>query len=75
MVKIVTNTVLTAEELGGASTHTKKSSGADGAYDSAIEILTETRQVIDLMPLKTCQNAPVRPFFDDAVGLDASSVR
>ncbi|MCX8953672.1 methylmalonyl-CoA carboxyltransferase, partial [Ruegeria sp. NA] len=31
VVKTVTNEVVTAEELGGASTHTKKSSVADGA--------------------------------------------
>jgi acetyl-CoA carboxylase carboxyltransferase component len=31
VVKTVTNEIVTAEELGGASTHTKKSSVADGA--------------------------------------------
>ena len=31
VVKTVTNELVTAEELGGASTHTRKSSVADGA--------------------------------------------
>jgi len=39
VVKTVTNEVVTAEELGGASTHTKKSSVADGAFENDIEAL------------------------------------
>ena len=37
VVKTVTNEVVTAEELGGASTHTRKSSVADGAYENDVE--------------------------------------
>ena len=37
VVKTVTNEVVTAEELGGASTHTRKSSGADGAFENDVE--------------------------------------
>ena len=36
VVKTVTNEVVTAEELGGARTHTQKSSVADGAYDNDV---------------------------------------
>jgi propionyl-CoA carboxylase beta chain len=39
VVKTVTNEIVTAEELGGASTHTVKSSVADGAYDNDVEAL------------------------------------
>jgi acetyl-CoA carboxylase carboxyltransferase component len=39
VVKTVTNEIVTAEELGGARTHTKKSSVADGAYENDIEAL------------------------------------
>ena len=37
VVKTVTNEEVTAEELGGASVHTTKSSIADGAYENDVE--------------------------------------
>ncbi len=72
VVKTVTNEVVTAEELGGASTHTKKSSVADGAYENDIEMLAEARRLIDFLPLNNRQKAPVRPFFDDPARLEPS---
>ena len=39
VVKTVTNEIVTAEELGGARTHTTKSSVADGAYENDLEAL------------------------------------
>ena len=39
VVKTVTNEIVTAEELGGAKTHTSKSSVADGAFDNDVEAL------------------------------------
>ena len=39
VVKTVTNEIVTAEELGGASVHATKSSIADGAYDNDVECL------------------------------------
>jgi len=65
VVKTVTNEVVTAEELGGAKTHTSKSSVADGAFDNDIETLTEVRRLFDFLPLNNKDRAPVRPFFDD----------
>ena len=65
VVKTVTNEVVTAEELGGASTHTKKSSVADGAFENDIEALAEIRRLMDFLPLNNREKAPVRPFFDD----------
>ncbi|MCG6883179.1 MAG: acyl-CoA carboxylase subunit beta [Silicimonas sp.] len=72
VVKTVTNEVVTAEELGGASTHTKKSSVADGAFENDVETLAEVRRLIDFLPLNNRQKAPVRPFFDDPNRLDHS---
>ena len=43
VVKTVTNETVTAEELGGASVHTVKSSVADGAYDNDVEALLQIR--------------------------------
>src|SRR6188768_2848144 len=39
VVKTVTNEVVTAEELGGAKTHTSRSSVADGAYENDLVTL------------------------------------
>jgi propionyl-CoA carboxylase beta chain len=72
VVKTVTNEVVTAEELGGAGTHTKKSSVADGAYENDVEALAETRRLIDFLPLNNRERAPVRPFFDDPNRLESS---
>ena len=49
VVKTVTNEVVTAEELGGASTHTKKSSVADGAFENDVEALAEVRRLVDFL--------------------------
>ena len=52
VLKTVTNEIVTAEELGGAKTHTTKSSVADGAFDNDIEALAEIRRLFDFLPLK-----------------------
>ena len=72
VVKTVTNEVVTAEELGGASTHTKKSSVADGAFENDVEALTEVRRLVDFLPLNNQAKVPVRPFFDDPSRIDTS---
>jgi len=72
VVKTVTNEVVTAEELGGASTHTKKSSVADAAFENDVEALIETRRLVDLLPLNNREKPPVRPFFDDPHRIDES---
>jgi propionyl-CoA carboxylase beta subunit len=65
VVKTVTNEVVTAEELGGAGTHTRKSSVADGAFENDVEALAEIRRLVDFLPLNNRDKAPVRPFFDE----------
>jgi propionyl-CoA carboxylase beta chain len=72
VVKTVTNEVVTAEELGGASTHTKKSSVADAAFENDVEALFEVRRLVDYLPLNNRDKAPVRPFFDEPGRLDHS---
>ena len=72
VVKMVTNEIVTAEELGGASTHTKKSSVADGAYENDVEAIAETRRLIDFLPLSNREKAPVRPFFDQVDRVEES---
>ncbi|ABS14719.1 MULTISPECIES: acyl-CoA carboxylase subunit beta [Brucella/Ochrobactrum group] len=70
VVKTVTNEIVTAEELGGASTHTRKSSVADGAYENDIEALEQVRILFDFLPLNNREKPPVRPVFDDPSRLE-----
>ncbi len=72
VVKTVTNEVVTAEQLGGASTHTKKSSVADGAFENDVEAMSEIRRLVDFLPLNNREKAPTRPFFDDPQRIEAS---
>jgi propionyl-CoA carboxylase beta chain len=64
VVKTVTNEIVTAEDLGGASTHTRKSSVADGAFDNDVETLEQIRALFDFLPLNNREKPPVRPFHD-----------
>ena len=70
VVKTVTNEIVTAEELGGAGTHTKKSSVADGAYENDVEALENVRLLFDFLPLNNREKPPVRPFYDDPSRLE-----
>ncbi len=72
VVKTVTNEHVTAEELGGASTHTRKSSVADGAFDDDVEAMAEVRRLVDFLPLNNREKPPVRPFFDDPARVEDS---
>jgi propionyl-CoA carboxylase beta chain len=72
VVKTVTNEIVSAEELGGAATHTRKSSVADGAFENDVELLSEIRRLFDFLPLSNREKAPVRPFFDDPARLEPS---
>ena len=64
VVKTVTNEIVTQEELGGAVTHTTKTSVADVAYENDIEALLAARDFIDFMPLSNREDVPERPTAD-----------
>jgi propionyl-CoA carboxylase beta chain len=72
VVKTVTNEVVTAEQLGGASTHTRKSSVADGAFENDVEAMAEVRRLVDFLPQNNRSKSPVRPFFDDPARIEPS---
>ncbi len=72
VVKTVTNETVTAEQLGGASVHTTRSSIADGAYDNDVEALTELRRLIDFLPLSNRSEVPEIPTDDPATRPEAS---
>src|ERR1700749_4098165 len=72
VVKTVTNEVVTAEQLGGASVHTTKSSIADGAYDNDVECLLQMRRLIDFLPSSFEAGVPEWPSHDDIEREDIS---
>ena len=64
VVKTVTQEEVTHEELGGATTHSKKSGVADLAFENDIEALAEIRRLFDFLPLSNREKAPYRPTDD-----------
>ncbi|WP_395453035.1 acyl-CoA carboxylase subunit beta [Azospirillum melinis] len=64
VVKTVTHEVVTAEELGGAVTHSTKSGVADLAFENDVEALLQLRRFIDFLPSSNREKAPVRPCAD-----------
>jgi propionyl-CoA carboxylase beta chain len=72
VVKTVTNEVVTAEELGGASVHAVKSSVADGAYENDLEALLQMRRLIDFLPSNNTEGVPEIPSFDRPDRIDMS---
>ncbi|WP_267382000.1 MULTISPECIES: acyl-CoA carboxylase subunit beta [unclassified Sphingomonas] len=65
VVKTVTNEVVTQEALGGAVTHTTKTSVADNAFDNDVEALLAARDFIDFLPASNRVGVPERPTADD----------
>src|SRR5476651_1967298 len=61
VVKTVTNEVVTAEELGGASVHTTKSGVSDGAFENDVECLLQMRRLIDFLPANSGSGVPEWP--------------
>src|SRR4051794_24297943 len=72
VVKTVTNEVVTAEELGGASVHTTKSAISDGAFENDVECLLQIRRLLDFLPANCVAGVPEWPSFDDPNRTDQS---
>jgi propionyl-CoA carboxylase beta chain len=72
VVKTVTNEVVTAEELGGASVHGAKSGVIDGSFDNDFDTLFQMRRLIDFLPSSNREKPPVRPTHDPAERVDMS---
>ncbi len=64
VVKTVTHEIVTAEDLGGAATHTQKSGVADLAFDNDVEALLQTRRFFDFLPENNKASVPLRPTAD-----------
>lgn len=61
VVKTVTHEEVTAEELGGAITHTTKSGVADRAFVNDMEALLYMRRFVDFLPSSNKEDPPYRP--------------
>jgi propionyl-CoA carboxylase beta chain len=72
VVKTVTHEEVTAEELGGAVTHTSKSGVADLAFENDVEALMMTRRLVGYIPGSNRDKPPVVPSVDPADRLDFS---
>ncbi|MBT5752151.1 MAG: acyl-CoA carboxylase subunit beta [Rhodospirillaceae bacterium] len=72
VVKTVTHEEVTLEELGGAGTHTTKSSVADLAFDNDVEALLQTRRFIDFLPANNEEAPPVRETKDSPDRMEMS---
>jgi propionyl-CoA carboxylase beta chain len=64
VVRTVTNEVVTQEALGGAVTHTTKTSVADVAFENDVETLLAARDFIDFLPTSNRAGVPERPTAD-----------
>jgi propionyl-CoA carboxylase beta chain len=60
VVKTVTHEEVTAEGLGGATTHTTRSGVADLAFDNDVEALLMLRRFFNYLPLNNREKPPVR---------------
>ncbi|MBB3934600.1 acyl-CoA carboxylase subunit beta [Aureimonas phyllosphaerae] len=72
VVKTVTNEVVSQEDLGGAVTHTTKSSVADCAFENDIEVLLAARDFMGFLPASNRTGVPERPSPDPFDRLEPS---
>jgi len=72
VVKTVTHEEVTAEELGGALTHTTKSGVADMAFENDVEALLMLRRLYNYLPLNNREKSPMRASGDPTDRLDQS---
>ena len=72
VVKTVTHEEVSAEELGGAVTHSTKSGVADLAFENDVEALLMTRRLISFLPANNREAPPVVPTDDPAGRIEMS---
>ena len=72
VVKTVTHEEVTAEELGGAITHTSKSGVADLAFENDVEALAMLRRFMNFLPSSNKEKPPIQPTNDPADRMDMS---
>ena len=72
VVKTVTHEEVTAEELGGAVTHSSKSGVADLAFENDVEALMMLRRLVSFLPSNNRDKPPVVPTEDPSERIEMS---
>ncbi len=72
VVKTVTHEEVTAEELGGAMTHSTVSGVCDRAYENDVEALLMVRRFMNYLPANNREKPPFRPTPDRADRMEMS---
>ena len=72
VVKTVTHEEVTAEELGGAMSHSLKSGVCDRAFENDIHALLMLRRFINFLPANNKEKPPFRPTPDPVDRMDFS---
>ena len=72
VVKTVTHEEVTAEELGGAATHSSKSGVADLAFENDVQALTKLRHFFNYLPANNREKPPQWPTEDPAERIEMS---
>ena len=65
VVRTVTHEAVTAEDLGGARTHTTRSGVADLSFENDVQALLMTRRFFNFLPLSNRHKPPHRDTTDD----------
>ena len=72
VVRTVTHEEVTAEELGGAITHTTRSGVADLAFENDVEALMMTRRLFSFIPSSNKEKPPIVPTEDTVDRMEMS---
>ena len=72
VVRTVTHEEVTAEELGGAHTHSTRSGVADLAFDNDVEALVMTRRLVGFLPANNREKPPRLPTTDPSERIELS---
>ena len=72
VVKTVTHETVTAEELGGAISHTSRSGVADLAFENDVHALLQLRRFMDFLPASNREKPPHRPTADSPERIETS---
>ncbi len=72
VVKTVTHEEVTAEDLGGAQTHSRKSGVADLAFENGVEGLLMLRRFLNFLPSNNKEKPPIWPCNDPAERVENS---
>ena len=72
VVRTVTHEEVSAEELGGALTHSTKSGVCDRVFENDVEAILMLRRFFNYLPLSNREKAPIRPNSSIAQDIDLS---